>query len=129
MMGTFRTLAILATGAALGGTALLAYRISQETGKPLQEALYDVPTEARKLFSDVPTEARKVFSDVPTEARKVFSDVPTEARKVFSDVPGEAQRVFEDVKNRAAEAIERGREMYVEKQQEIEDRLKGDASV
>ncbi len=117
-MGTFRTLAILATGAALGGTALLAYRISQETGKPLQEALYDVPTEARKLFSDV-----------PTEARKVFSDVPTEARKVFSDVPGEAQRVFEDVKNRAAEAIERGREMYVEKQQEIEDRLKGDASV
>lgn len=106
-MGTFRTLAILATGAALGGTALLAYRISQETGKPLQEALYDVPTEARKLFSDV----------------------PTEARKVFSDVPGEAQRVFEDVKNRAAEAIERGREMYVEKQQEIEDRLKGDASV
>ena len=38
-MGAVRSLAILAAGAAIGGVALLAYRISQETGKPMQEAL------------------------------------------------------------------------------------------
>lgn len=78
-MGTFRSLVVLAAGAAIGGALLIAYRIAQETGKPLQEA--------------------------------------------FSDVPAEAQRIFTDIKNRAAEAVERGREMYVEKQQEIEERL------
>ena len=78
-MGTFRSLFILATGAALGGAALIAYRISQETGKPLQEAL--------------------------------------------SDVPAEAQRLFSEIRGRAAEAVDRGRDMYVEKQEEISDQL------
>ncbi|OFW57164.1 MAG: hypothetical protein A2133_09040 [Actinobacteria bacterium RBG_16_64_13] len=76
-MGMFRSLLILAAGAAIGGAALIAYRISQETGKPLQEA--------------------------------------------FSDVPAEAQRLFADIKTRATEAVERGREMYVEKQEEMAD--------
>ena len=71
-MGTFRSLVILGAGAAIGGAALIAYRISQETGKPLQEAIVDVPAEARRLFADV--------------------------------------------KVRAAEAMERGREMYEERQ-------------
>ena len=74
---------VLATGAAIGGAVLIAYRISQETGKPLQEA--------------------------------------------FSDVPAEAQRLFADVKGRAVEAVDRGREMYVEKQQEMEEHLQEDA--
>ena len=78
-MGTWRSLFILAAGAALGGAALIAYRISQETGKPLQEA--------------------------------------------FADVPVEAQRLFADVKSRATEAVERGRSMYMEKQEEIEETL------
>jgi hypothetical protein len=78
-MGTFRSLFILVAGAAIGGAALIAYRISQETGKPFQEAI--------------------------------------------ADVPGEAQRLFADIKGRATEAVERGREMYVEKQDEIEEQL------
>jgi len=78
-MGTFRSLIVLAAGAAIGGAVLIAYRVAQETGKPLQEA--------------------------------------------FSDVPAEAQRLFADIKSRAAEAVDRGREMYVEKQQEIDQRL------
>lgn len=78
-MGTLRSLFILATGAALGGAALIAYRISEETGKPLQEAL--------------------------------------------SDVPAEAGRLFADVKTRASEALDRGRDMYLEKQEEIEEHL------
>lgn len=83
MMGTLRSLAVLAAGAAIGGAVLIAYRISQETGKPLQEALYDVPAEAQRLFADL--------------------------------------------KTRASEAAQRGREMYMEKQQELEERLSGDA--
>jgi len=84
-MGSFRSLLILAAGAALGGAALIAYRISQESGKPFQEAL--------------------------------------------SDVPAEAQRLFADLRGRANDAVERGREMYMEKQQEMEEQLREDAPV
>ncbi len=56
-MGTIRSLAILAAGAAIGGVALLTYRISQDTGKPMQEALADVPGEVQRLFADLKTKA------------------------------------------------------------------------
>jgi hypothetical protein len=82
-MGTFRNLFILAAGAAIGGATLIAYRISQETGKPLQEA--------------------------------------------FSDVPVEAQRLFAEIRSRATEAMDRGKDMYVEKQDEIADQLQENA--
>ena len=84
-MGSFRSLLILAAGAALGGAALIAYRISQESGKPFQEAL--------------------------------------------SDVPAEAQRLFADLRGRANDAVERGREMFMEKQEEMEEQLREDAPV
>ncbi len=84
-MGSFRSLLILAAGAALGGAALIAYRISQESGKPFQEAL--------------------------------------------SDVPAEAQRLFADLRGRADDAVERGREMFMEKQEEMEEQLREDAPV
>lgn len=80
-MGTVRSLAILAAGAAIGGVALLAYRISQETGKPMQEAL--------------------------------------------ADVPAEFQRLFADLKVKAGDAVEKGRSLYEEKQQELAEQLKG----
>jgi hypothetical protein len=83
MMGTFRSLFILAAGAAIGGAALIAYRISQETGKPFQEAI--------------------------------------------SDVPGEAQRLFTDLKSRATDAVGRGREMYLDKQDAIDEQLAEEA--
>jgi hypothetical protein len=74
----------MVVGAAVGGAALIAYRISQETGKPMQEAI--------------------------------------------ADVPAEAQRLFADLRSRAAEAVERGRQMYEEKQQEIVDQFSEGAS-
>jgi hypothetical protein len=82
-MGTFRSLVILAAGAALGGAALIAYRISQETGKPLQEA--------------------------------------------FSDVPAEAQRLYSEIRFKAAEAMDRGKDMYFEKQDEMGDQMQENA--
>jgi hypothetical protein len=52
-MGALKSLAILTAGAAIGGVALLTYRISQETGKPMQEALADVPAEVQRLYGEV----------------------------------------------------------------------------
>jgi len=84
-MGTVRSLAILAAGAAIGGVALLAYRISQDTGKPIQEAL--------------------------------------------ADVPSEVQRLYADLKAKAGDALEKGRAIYEDKQQELAEQLKGITSV
>jgi hypothetical protein len=81
-MGTFRSLLILGAGVIIGGAALIAYRISQETGKPLQDALLDVPAEAGRMFTDV--------------------------------------------RNRAAEAIERGREMYEQRQTAFAEQYEGE---
>ena len=52
-MGMGRSLVLLAAGAALGGALLLAYRVSQETGKSLPDAFADVPAEAQRLFADL----------------------------------------------------------------------------
>ena len=52
-MGATRSLLLLAAGAVLGGAALIAYRISEETGKPFQEALADVPSELERLYAEI----------------------------------------------------------------------------
>jgi hypothetical protein len=56
-MGAFRSVLILGVGVVIGGAALIAYRISQETGKPLQDALLEVPAEAGRIFTDIRTRA------------------------------------------------------------------------
>ncbi len=76
-MKMLRSMVLITLGAIAGGAILVAQRISQETGKPLQEA--------------------------------------------FTDVPAEAQRIFADLRGRACEAVERGREMYLDRQQETYD--------
>jgi hypothetical protein len=52
-MDMMRSLCTLAAGAAIGGALLIAYRISQETGKSFPEALSDVPAEVQRLCSDL----------------------------------------------------------------------------
>ena len=49
----FRSVCTLAAGVAIGGAFLLAYRVSQETGKSLPEAFSDVPAEVQRLFSEL----------------------------------------------------------------------------
>lgn len=60
-MRSLRTLAVLAVGAVLGGAALIAYRISQETGKPVQEALSDVPAEIQRLYAEIRDKSAQAF--------------------------------------------------------------------
>lgn len=50
-MGAVRSLAVLTAGAVVGASALIAYRIMQETGKPLQEAVAEIPAELEKLYA------------------------------------------------------------------------------
>ena len=52
-MGAVRSVAILTAGAAIGVAALITYRISQESGKPLQEAIADVPAELERLYGEI----------------------------------------------------------------------------
>lgn len=78
-MGTLRSVLMLTIGAVIGGAVFIAYRVSQETGKPLLEA--------------------------------------------FADVPAEMQRLTGDLKVRVSGAVERGREMYLRKQQEMDEQL------
>jgi hypothetical protein len=60
-MGAVRTLAILAAGAAIGGVALIAHRISQETGKPIQDALVDVPAEVQRLYTEMKAKSEEAL--------------------------------------------------------------------
>jgi outer membrane murein-binding lipoprotein Lpp len=60
-MGAVRSLAILAVGAAIGGAALIAHRISQETGKPMPQALADVPAEVQRLYAEMKAKSEEAF--------------------------------------------------------------------
>jgi hypothetical protein len=60
-MGAVRSLAILTAGAAIGGVALLAYRISQETGKPMQQAIADVPVEVQRLYAELKAKSEEAL--------------------------------------------------------------------
>jgi outer membrane murein-binding lipoprotein Lpp len=60
-MGAVRSLVILAVGAAIGGAALIAHRVSQETGKPIQEALADVPAEVQRLYAEMKAKSEEAF--------------------------------------------------------------------
>ncbi len=52
-MGAIKSLVVLTAGAAMGAAALIAYRISQEQGKSIQEALSDVPNEMERLYAEL----------------------------------------------------------------------------
>lgn len=60
-MGAVKSLVALAAGAVIGAGALIAYRISQETGKPFQEALADVPAELERLYGEVKVKGSEVL--------------------------------------------------------------------
>jgi hypothetical protein len=67
-MGGFRTIAILAAGAAVGGALMIAHRVSEDTGKTLTESFGDVPAEAQRIFGDVKSRA----NDAVSKARQTY---------------------------------------------------------
>ncbi len=80
-MGTCRSLVVLAAGAAIGGALLLAYRVSQETGKSLPEALTDVPAEAQRLFADLRGRADQAIE----RGREAYHEKQTEIEEHLRD--------------------------------------------
>jgi gas vesicle protein len=81
-MGTVRTVVLLTAGAAIGGAALIAYKISQETGKPMQEALAEVPAEAKRLFADVSSRATEAFE----KGRAIYQEKQSELADQLRDL-------------------------------------------
>ena len=73
-MSMSRSLFLLAAGAAIGGALLLAYRVSQETGKSVPEALADVPGEAQRLFADL----RERADQAVKRGREAYQDKQAE---------------------------------------------------
>jgi len=65
-MGAVRSLAVLTAGAAIGAAAVIAHRIMQETGKPLQEAVAEVPAEIEKLYAELKAKALDVIDTART---------------------------------------------------------------
>jgi ElaB/YqjD/DUF883 family membrane-anchored ribosome-binding protein len=83
-MGVFRSLLVLTVGAAIGGAVLLAYRVSQESGKSLMESWADVPGEAQRLFSDVRGRAEEALEG----GREAYQSKQTE---IVEHLQGAAQ--------------------------------------
>jgi ElaB/YqjD/DUF883 family membrane-anchored ribosome-binding protein len=83
-MGVFRSLLVLTVGAAIGGAVLLAYRVSQESGKSLMESWTDVPGEAQRLFSDVRGRAEEALE----RGREAYQSKQTE---IVEHLQGAAQ--------------------------------------
>ena len=82
-MGVCRSLFVLAVGAAVGGAVLLAYRVSQETGKSLPEAFADIPAEAQKLFADLRVRADEAVK----RGREAYHEKQAEMEEHHRGVP------------------------------------------
>ena len=60
-MAAVKSLVVLAAGAVIGAAALIAYRISQETGKSLPESLSEVPAELERLYAELKKRGADAF--------------------------------------------------------------------
>lgn len=60
-MGAVRSLGILVAGVIVGAGAVVAYRIAQESGRPVQEVLSEVPGELGHLYSELKAKAAEVL--------------------------------------------------------------------
>ena len=58
-------------------------------------------------------------------AHRISEESGKTMTEAFSEVPAEAQRIFTDVKGRAEEAVNRGRQVYDQKQAEMDAYLHG----
>ncbi len=83
-MGAVKSLVILAAGAAIGGAAFLAYRIAQETGKPMQEALADVPGELQRLYAEVKAKGEEALEKGRTAYEETHQELADQLREFTS---------------------------------------------
>ncbi len=77
-MGFIRSTMSLLLGIAVGGALLMAYRVSQETGKSFPDSLMDVPSEAMRVYDDLrarTTEAVKTGRQAYREKQSEMEDL------------------------------------------------------
>jgi len=74
-MGKFTFSLTVATAAALGGAAAVAYRISRETGKSFAESLNEVPAEAERYAEEVLARGREAYDAGRTAAAEKQAEI------------------------------------------------------
>ena len=62
-------------GTVVGGAAVLAYRISRETGKTLSEAAAEVPAEAMRYWEDIRARGLDAFEAGRSAARRKEEEI------------------------------------------------------
>jgi hypothetical protein len=79
-MGRLTTGLGLMAGAAAAAALLLAYRISQESGKTLVEALSEVPAEAERYIEELRTRGTEAFQAGREAAREKQAEIDQQLR-------------------------------------------------
>ena len=74
-MGRLGAWFILTAGVAVGGAAVLAYKISRETGKTLVEAAAEVPAEATRYWEDLRARATDAVQSGRAAAQKKEEEI------------------------------------------------------
>jgi hypothetical protein len=62
-------------GVVVGGAAVLAYKISRETGKTLSEAAAEVPAEAMRYWEDISARGLDAFEAGRSAARRKEEEI------------------------------------------------------
>jgi hypothetical protein len=74
-MSFIRSTMALLLGMAVGGALLMAYRVSQETGKSFPDAIMDVPGEAMRVYDDLRSRATEAVKTGRQAYREKQSEV------------------------------------------------------
>lgn len=79
-MGKLMTGLGLVAGAAAGAATLLAYRISQESGKSMVEAFSEVPAEAERYLEELRTRGSEALQAGREAAREKQAEIDQQMR-------------------------------------------------
>jgi hypothetical protein len=79
-MGRLATSIGLVAGAAAGAAAILAYRISQESGKSFVEALSEVPAEAERYWEEIRARGTEAVEAGREAAREKQAEIEHQLR-------------------------------------------------
>ena len=74
-MSFIRSTMALLLGMAVGGALLMAYRVSQETGKSFPDAIMEVPGEAMRVYDDIRTRTTEAVKTGRQAYREKQSEV------------------------------------------------------
>ncbi|GAB4250947.1 MAG: hypothetical protein Kow00129_11830 [Thermoleophilia bacterium] len=76
------TMGIIAgVGAVAGSAAMLAYRVSQETGRSLTDSVKEVPAEAQRYWEELRMRGEEAFQAGKQAAKEKQAEIEEQLRK------------------------------------------------